>query len=529
MASHASPSLPHRTVSTIRTGGSGTGPGSGAGGGPGASARGGSGSGFAAPSTPGGPSGASGNPRTPLRTTPSAFASPSTVRAEEETIVIEVGARQLRVGLAGDAVYRGTVAFGPEQQRRVGDLRIWQGGRRRQHLDVRRVDTGLVADKLERALRDAFTRYLMIDSRPRRMVVVLPPGLPIPLISTTLDTLFGRFQSPSVSLSSAPAAAAVAAGLRSALVVDLGWAETVVTSVYEYREVACTRTVRAGRMLVQQVHDLLARELSVEYRQQDEEAQAASRTLAAAAAADETSKSRPHLLSFEECEDVTARLVWCRPAAVPGPSQQTANNMATPGAKNSTAAAMSPIDGGLATVTETDETEEEGATSSTTIPTTTIPTTTIPTTTNTNTKPNDTALYTNVTAIPLHSCSPPTTLHLTFDQLAAPCETTFLGGTAVSGTGNGKPEADVDDGRDIPASWDDDEMPVPLLIVRHLLRLPVDVRAACLARVVFVGGCANVLGLRGRLFDEVARLVAAAAASWTGVRGAAVAQILSHV
>lgn len=504
MASNASPSLPHRTVSTIRTsvsagssvGNSGTAA---------ASYRAG---GQAAPATPGG------GPHTPVRTTPSAFSSPSTLRAEEETIVIEVGARYLRIGLAGDVVCRGTVAFGPDQQRRVGDLRVWhedyhhdwrragEDGAGRTwdtayelwQMDVRNIDAGLISDKLERALREAFTkfvqahysplyyidivltyadidRYLLIDSRPRRMVAVLPPSIPHPLLSTTLDTIFGRFQSPSVSLLSAPVAAAVAAGLRSALVVDLGWAETVVTSVYEYREVSSSRSMRAGRLLVQNVHDLLAAIISPDYDEKDAKGTPVVTSPSARA-------NREHLLSFDECEDVSARLVWCRQTES-GPSKDNARPTA----------ATQPAEGGLATVAETDETEEDGH----------------------STRPGTGSSRANgsrTTSVPLQSCTPPKTLNVSFDQLAEPCETTFFGGTG--------------EGLDIPASWDDEELPIPLLIFRHLLHLPVDVRAVCMARIIFVGGCTGVLGLRGRIFDEVARLVAEQ--GWDGVRGKGVEQ-----
>ena len=94
------------------------------------------------------------------------------------------------------------------------------------------------------------------------MAIVLPPALPTPLLSTTLDTLFERFDSPYISLHSAPVASAVAAGLRSGLIVDLGWAETRIISVYEYREVCTTRSIRGGKLLVRRVHALFARLLS---------------------------------------------------------------------------------------------------------------------------------------------------------------------------------------------------------------------------------------------------------------------------
>lgn len=115
------------------------------------------------------------SPHTPTRPVASSFGSPSSLRAEEDVVVVDLGSRKLHVGFAGDAAPRGTVWFGPDQQRRAGDFKIWLPGyhddwkRRtsnaawgRDHelwrLDVREVDLGLVADKLERALREAFTK-----------------------------------------------------------------------------------------------------------------------------------------------------------------------------------------------------------------------------------------------------------------------------------------------------------------------------------------------------------------------------------
>ena len=149
MASSAAP-LVHRSLSNIRTAGTQS-------------------------PTQTGPS----SPHTPLRTTSSAFGSPSTLRAEEDTIIIEIGSRKLRVGFAGDAVPKTTVEFGPETQRRVGDFRIWQTGyrddwRKREtatkwgcdhellRSDLRSLEPGLVADKMERGLREAFTKYAAI-------------------------------------------------------------------------------------------------------------------------------------------------------------------------------------------------------------------------------------------------------------------------------------------------------------------------------------------------------------------------------
>lgn len=393
-------------------------------------------------------------PHTPLRNVHSTFGSPSTIRAEDETIIVEIGTRSLRVGFAGDPVPRGVIAFSPEQSRRVGDFRAWESGYQDNwrkwtapkdwgreyelwNYDVRNLDLDLVGDRIERALREAFTKYLLIDTKPRRMVAVLPSVVPLPLLSSMLDTLFRRFQSPGVSLLSAAVTATVAAGVRSALVVDLGYSETVVTAVYEYREVHCGRTVRGGRMLVEQMHQLLKQCVT------EKDGRAYN---------DPTDKSEEFIASFDECEDLTSKLCWCKPAAKSQGSQQ-ANKR-------------------LSILEEEDELEGARSTS------------------------QDTS---ESVEIPLSSTQPPAIIRPSFERLSEPCEHTFF------------------DPQRQPNSFDDEELPVHLLIYRSLLQLPLDVRAVCMSRIIFTGGCSNVLGLRGRIFDEVSRLVMER--GWTGVTG----------
>lgn len=90
-------------------------------------------------------------------------------------MVIELGTRYFRAGFAGEALPISTIAHGPEGQRRTGDYRKWEAGydtewRKRIQgkswgeayefwsADLRDLDMGLVGDKLDRALRDAFAK-----------------------------------------------------------------------------------------------------------------------------------------------------------------------------------------------------------------------------------------------------------------------------------------------------------------------------------------------------------------------------------
>lgn len=141
------------------------------------------------------------------------------------------------------------------------------------------------------------------------MLLAMPSTLPLPLLSTILDTLFTSFQPPTISLMSSPVLSTVAAGLRSALVVDIGWAETVVTAVYEYREVQSTRSVRGTKMLGQATFKVLAEAIylvGIGDKPKDEE-----------------------LPSFDECEEVLLRMGWCKPAAV-RPEQKRFDRGLTP-------------------------------------------------------------------------------------------------------------------------------------------------------------------------------------------------------
>lgn len=158
-------SLPHRAVTTIRGGGTSTNPS--------ASASG----------TLGGDASSGGNPRTPLRSMSSIasnFNSPASLRAEDEVLIIEFGSRKLRVGFAGDAVPKGVVTFGPEHTRRVGDFRRWDIGHTDEWRksgwgddcelwrgDVRGLDLGLVGDRMERGLREAFNKCVQRSSLHR--------------------------------------------------------------------------------------------------------------------------------------------------------------------------------------------------------------------------------------------------------------------------------------------------------------------------------------------------------------------------
>ncbi|KAJ3476494.1 hypothetical protein NLG97_g9112 [Lecanicillium saksenae] len=221
----------------------------------------------------------------------------------------------------------------------------------------------------------------------------------------------------------------VAAGVRSALVVDMGWSETVVTSVYEYREVKCTRSIRGGRSLLNKTYKLL-------------------HTVITGKDDDEESRESGHVISFPECEDIMCRLMWCRGAAYKSAQRQSTQ---------------------LDTVVEQDETEP------------------------------DTSHPRGDAKIPLQSTATPRNIDVSFEKLADVCDDVMF-----------DPSANT-------SAFDDNELPLHWLVYQHLLQLPLDVRAVCMSRIMFTGGCANILGIKERLIDEVSSIVDKR--GWTPVTG----------
>lgn len=172
-------------------------------------------------------------------------------------------------------------------------------------MDLRGVDLGLVEDKIERAVREAFTKYLLLDSKNKRLVLVLPSLLPHLLLSSVLTTIFVNFQTPSITLFASPTANVVAAGCRAGLVVDIGWDETVITAVYDFREIQVLRTARAMKLVTKHMAELL---------------KAYGDPSAAGTDGPESSGNQearlPFQLSFDSryfefAEEVTMRTAWC--------------------------------------------------------------------------------------------------------------------------------------------------------------------------------------------------------------------------
>ena len=194
-----------------------------------------------------------------------------------------------------------------ERRRKRQRIALWGEDHELWRMDVRGLDMGLVGDKIERAVREAITKHLLVDMKGKRLVVVMPNLMPHSLLNKVLGTLFATFQNPNITLLSPPILATAVAGLRSGLVVDIGWRETVVTAIYEYREVHEQRTTRAMRMVTLEMARLLE-------RQDTEQGNDPRRPTVEL---EEEATDSLVAVDLEQAEEVTTRMAWCRSRSVP--------------------------------------------------------------------------------------------------------------------------------------------------------------------------------------------------------------------
>lgn len=389
------------------------------------------------------------SPKTPQRVMSSAFSSPSaSYRSEDDSVVFELGARHLSAGFSGDSAPRCRLGFGPEESRRVGDYRKWLPGYEERHrkkrkgyewgedhelwrMDVRELDLGLVEDKIERAVREAYSKYLLLDSKSRRMILLIPPVMPHPLLSRILTTLFLNFQIPSITFLPTPLACTIAAGCRSSLVVDIGWEETTTTGIYEYREVHHSRSTKAMSAVTLDMAKLL------HFHRNGRKEGSYPRE-------GETTDPLVNDL-FEYSEEITTRMAWCQSL------DETT--------KSTQAQELPVLVDGLK-ILEDDKPE--------------------PSTTSEEDDP--------LMAVPA-PFKPDSTLQIPFSHFAKPAETTLFAKTTSE------------------CQIDDHELPLHILTYKALLALPPDVRSVCMSRIIITGGGSRILGLKGRLLEEVAKLV----------------------
>ncbi|KAF3937030.1 Actin-1 [Dactylella cylindrospora] len=433
----------------------------------------------------------SGNPTTPQsRFSTSAFSSPGgSLHQVDEPLIFELGTRFFRAGFANESAPRCKIGITPEMYGRVGlkgrggnranrrtgeaaGPRIRNTGSEEWELwmnDLRLKDLGVVEDLMERILREAYNKYLLIESKSKRLMIILPPLFPIAIQNTLSQLLFIHFQPPTITYLPSPVLSCIAAGLRSAIVVDIGWQETTITPVYELRPLTSYIKIssRGSKALVECFGQLLWNTIKPE--------------------GDDESWWR--IFNWAEVEDLLSRYGWCK-------NSTDAKEEARQRARKTF---------GLPKEPDEDDFDAEGEY---------IRKTSADIRAQRRRDAIETAVLDVAFKTPLLS-SRTTELRLPFEAMSVATEYGFFlpSWTKVQSfktpeyIPTPRPEELMEGDQGRVEYEDESDYSLPYLLFMALLHCPVDVRAVCIPRIVITGGAASMPGLKSRILSDVKDLV----------------------
>ncbi|WVW86693.1 hypothetical protein I302_108747 [Kwoniella bestiolae CBS 10118] len=180
----------------------------------------------------------------------------------EDRVVIDPGSRVWKVGFSGEpdprSVFHSLDSKDVEETRATEawdlDLSL-MGGVNGDRVEGDR----LVGVRVVKKLREAYVKYLMTDSKARKVIILENTYLPIAVKEHIARALFDNLHVPSVSFTPSSLLALVACGRITGLVVDVGWLESTITPVYHSRPLymLSRSTPLAGRKLHRHLRTLL--------------------------------------------------------------------------------------------------------------------------------------------------------------------------------------------------------------------------------------------------------------------------------
>ncbi|KAF3216353.1 hypothetical protein TWF192_010205 [Orbilia oligospora] len=466
----------------------------------------------------------SANPTTPQsRFSASSFSSPggSSLHQVDEPLIFELGTRFFRAGFSNESAPRCKIGITPEMYGRVGlkgrggtrmnrrtgeaaGPRIRNTGSEEWELwttDLRLKDLGVVEDLMERVLREAYNKHLLIESKSKRLIIILPPIFPIAIQNTLSHLLFLHFQPPAITYLSSPVLSCLAAGLRSALVVDVGWQETTITPVYELRPLTSfiKYSSRGSKSLVEVFGQLLWNTIKPE--------------------GDEESWWR--IFNWAEVEDLMSRFGWCKGTS---DAREDARRRARAafglpvGADEREEEEHEGEEGEEEEEEEEGEKDGEGDLGGEKIKKKISPA-------DIRAQKRRETIYDAKVDVEFKTPllgERTTKMKLPFEALSVAAEYAFFlpswtkvqsfkskeGGEGIQGYIPIPKVDELMEGCQGRAEYEDEsEYTLPYLVFLALLHCPVDVRATCIPRIVITGGAAGMPGLKSRILGDLRELV----------------------
>ncbi|KAK9477086.1 actin-domain-containing protein [Lipomyces japonicus] len=167
-------------------------------------------------------------------------------------VILDIGARGIRAGIAGMELPACEILVQPDFRNRIQVYQLWSR-------NIEETNMEDFHDILQTLLRDVYYKYLLLDGKSRKVIILESAFMSIKLKQAITFVLFNYFQSISVTFLQSSICALFSAGARSGLIVDIGWHETVIVPIFDYRPLFhfVQTSNRAGKYL----HDLISDEI----------------------------------------------------------------------------------------------------------------------------------------------------------------------------------------------------------------------------------------------------------------------------
>lgn len=238
-------------------------------------------------------------------------------------MVLDIGSKYAKFGFSGEPRPRAIVSSVLASQPSTSFLRfgptdpdqdcLWDLDLQRSPNDVQRKDRqALLLAQLTQLVQIAYSNYLMVDPKQRKVLLVENPFMPTLVKDMLCRILFDNLQVPSVSFLPAPLLSTIAVGRITGFVVDVGYLETTVTPVYYGRPMLShlASSPRAGKQLNQRLKLLLLR--YAKYIESHRSLQSCDTSLKQRSKAVEES-----MLSEEILEEIKAKALFVGPYPPP--------------------------------------------------------------------------------------------------------------------------------------------------------------------------------------------------------------------
>ena len=146
--------------------------------------------------------------------------------SDKQAVIFDIGEAYTKIGFAGESTPRHIIAS--KVRRLIGDKLE----------ETKVVQHNIQPEDLYEILRDflhmIYFKYLLVNPKERRVIVCESLLCPVKFRNTLAKVLFGYFDVVSLLLAPNHLLSLFTLGVPSALVVDCGYAESLVVPIYEY-------------------------------------------------------------------------------------------------------------------------------------------------------------------------------------------------------------------------------------------------------------------------------------------------------